>query len=149
MPSDGMATALAIASGTRGSSSRFDARMNVIVTAPANILRAAATLSWRLRLQPVDAGWVAMGLQAPLMSTERMADVFDPRTGPRVSTDHRTDGHWAWTDTVPYYLREHDLRPYIYRTDDYGKTWTKLTNGLPTVLAAAAMIALPHRSLEA
>ena len=32
------------------------------------------------------------------------------------------------------YLREHDLKPYIYRTDDYGATWTKLTggtNGIP------------------
>jgi photosystem II stability/assembly factor-like uncharacterized protein len=27
------------------------------------------------------------------------------------------------------YLREHDLRPYIYRTDDYGVTWTRLTSG--------------------
>ncbi len=27
-------------------------------------------------------------------------------------------------------LREHDLKPYIYRTDDYGATWTKLTDGL-------------------
>ena len=27
------------------------------------------------------------------------------------------------------YLREHDLRPYIYRTDDYGVTWTRLTTG--------------------
>ena len=27
------------------------------------------------------------------------------------------------------YLREHDLKPYIYRTDDYGSTWTKLTDG--------------------
>ena len=26
-------------------------------------------------------------------------------------------------------LREHDLKPYIYRTDDYGATWTKLTDG--------------------
>jgi len=24
-----------------------------------------------------------------------------------------------------------DLRPYIYKTSDYGKSWTKLTNGLP------------------
>ena len=28
------------------------------------------------------------------------------------------------------FLREHDLRPYIYRTDDYGTTWTKLTDGV-------------------
>ena len=27
------------------------------------------------------------------------------------------------------FLREHDLRPYIYRTDDYGANWTKLTSG--------------------
>ena len=27
------------------------------------------------------------------------------------------------------FLREHDLKPYIYRTDDYGATWTKLTDG--------------------
>jgi photosystem II stability/assembly factor-like uncharacterized protein len=24
-----------------------------------------------------------------------------------------------------------DLRPYIYKTSDYGKSWTKLTNGIP------------------
>ncbi|HEX2343775.1 MAG TPA: hypothetical protein VHI98_25115 [Vicinamibacterales bacterium] len=27
------------------------------------------------------------------------------------------------------YLREHDLKPYIYVTDDYGKSWSKLTDG--------------------
>jgi photosystem II stability/assembly factor-like uncharacterized protein len=27
------------------------------------------------------------------------------------------------------YLREHDLQPYIYATNDYGATWTKLTDG--------------------
>ena len=27
------------------------------------------------------------------------------------------------------FLFEHDLEPYIYRTDDYGVTWTKLTSG--------------------
>ena len=32
------------------------------------------------------------------------------------------------------YLFEHDLKPYIYRTDDYGATWNKLadgSNGIP------------------
>jgi photosystem II stability/assembly factor-like uncharacterized protein len=27
-----------------------------------------------------------------------------------------------------------DLRPYIYKTSDYGKTWTKLTNGIPETM---------------
>ena len=27
------------------------------------------------------------------------------------------------------FLFEHDLKPYIYATDDYGATWTKLTDG--------------------
>ena len=33
------------------------------------------------------------------------------------------------------FLREHDLKPYIYRTDDYGANWTLLTdgkNGIPS-----------------
>jgi photosystem II stability/assembly factor-like uncharacterized protein len=33
------------------------------------------------------------------------------------------------------FLREHDLKPYIYKTDDYGTTWKKLadgTNGIPS-----------------
>jgi photosystem II stability/assembly factor-like uncharacterized protein len=27
------------------------------------------------------------------------------------------------------YLREYDMKPYIYKTEDYGKTWKKLTDG--------------------
>jgi photosystem II stability/assembly factor-like uncharacterized protein len=27
------------------------------------------------------------------------------------------------------FMREHDLQPYVYVTNDYGKTWTKLTDG--------------------
>jgi nucleoside-diphosphate-sugar epimerase len=35
------------------------------------LLRAAADLSWRLRLQPSPPGWVDMALGVPIMSTER------------------------------------------------------------------------------
>jgi len=38
---------------------------------PGAVLRAAASLSWHLRLQPTDPGWVDLGLSAPLMSTGR------------------------------------------------------------------------------
>jgi nucleoside-diphosphate-sugar epimerase len=62
------------------------------VPVPGVLLQAAATLSWRLRLQPVDAGWVAMGLQAPLMSTERITRELGWRS--------RTDAVSALTELV-------------------------------------------------
>ena len=43
------------------------------VPVPGFLLRGAAELTWRLRLQPVDVGWVRMGLKAPLMSCDRIA----------------------------------------------------------------------------
>lgn len=41
------------------------------VPVPAAALRVGADLTWRSRLQPVDPGWVELGLNAPLMSTAR------------------------------------------------------------------------------
>jgi UDP-glucose 4-epimerase len=41
------------------------------VPLPAGGLRAAASLSWRLRLQPTEPGWLDMARAVPLMSTER------------------------------------------------------------------------------
>jgi UDP-glucose 4-epimerase len=45
----------------------------VPLTVPSPALLGAAALSWWLRLQPVDAGWVRLALAAPLMSSERAA----------------------------------------------------------------------------
>jgi UDP-glucose 4-epimerase len=39
---------------------------------PAPVLRAVVALTWRLRLQVTDPGWVDMATQTPLMSTERI-----------------------------------------------------------------------------
>jgi UDP-glucose 4-epimerase len=41
------------------------------VPVPAAALRAAADLTWRLRLQPTSPGWVDMGLGVPLMDITR------------------------------------------------------------------------------
>jgi UDP-glucose 4-epimerase len=41
------------------------------VPVPAGVLRAAADLTWRARLQPTPAGWVDLGLGVPIMSTAR------------------------------------------------------------------------------
>lgn len=40
---------------------------------PPRVLRAAAHLSWRLHLQPADAGWIDLALGVPLMDCGRAA----------------------------------------------------------------------------
>jgi UDP-glucose 4-epimerase len=42
-----------------------------LVRTSPRIVRAAAAVTYRLRLQPAEPGWVDMGLGVPLMSTER------------------------------------------------------------------------------
>ena len=41
------------------------------VPVPARVLRRAADLSWRLRLQPTPAGWVDLALGVPLLDSSR------------------------------------------------------------------------------
>jgi UDP-glucose 4-epimerase len=41
------------------------------VPVPAAVVRGAADLTWRARLQPTDAGWVDLGLGVPIMDTTR------------------------------------------------------------------------------
>lgn len=38
---------------------------------PARVLRAAADLSWRAHLQPVDAGWLDLAFQVPILDAAR------------------------------------------------------------------------------
>jgi UDP-glucose 4-epimerase len=42
------------------------------VTVPVRAVRAAADLSWRVRLQPTPAGWLDMGMAVPLMDSGRI-----------------------------------------------------------------------------
>lgn len=44
------------------------------VPMPDWLLRGAADLSWRARLQPTPAGWVDLGLGVPIMDTSRARD---------------------------------------------------------------------------
>jgi UDP-glucose 4-epimerase len=50
---------------------------------PAKVLRGAASLTWRARLQPADAGWIDLALEVPLMDTGRARRElgWEPRTG--------------------------------------------------------------------
>lgn len=52
---------------------------------PYRVVRAAVTIAWRLRLLPVDAGWVDIAAKVPVMSTERARRVLGWE--PRVSAD--------------------------------------------------------------
>jgi UDP-glucose 4-epimerase len=46
------------------------------VRLPGRALRAAAAVSWRLRLQPSEPGWVDMALNVPVMDCARARDVL-------------------------------------------------------------------------
>ena len=51
------------------------------VPVPARVLRAAAALTWRARLQPTPEGWVDMALGVPIMATTRAREElgWEPR----------------------------------------------------------------------
>jgi UDP-glucose 4-epimerase len=42
-----------------------------VLPLPPRLVRAAASLSWKLRLQPTSPGWLDMGMQTPIMDTTR------------------------------------------------------------------------------
>jgi UDP-glucose 4-epimerase len=44
------------------------------VEVPVRAVRAAATLTWRARLQPTPPGWLDMGMGVPLMDSSRIRD---------------------------------------------------------------------------
>ncbi len=58
------------------------------------LLRRAAGLTWRLRLQPTEPGWVDLALAAPVMSTERARRELDwtPRHDAREALRELLDG---------------------------------------------------------
>ena len=47
-----------------------------LVHVPSAAVRAAVSLSWHARLQPVDPGWVDMGYALPLLDTARATSVL-------------------------------------------------------------------------
>lgn len=61
----------------------------ITVPVPTGALRAAAAATWRTRLQPVDPGWVALALGAPLMNTDRAQIELD--WAPAVDADQALD----------------------------------------------------------
>ena len=64
------------------------------VRVPAAVLRAGAAISWRLRLQPSEPGWVDMGLGVPLLDTTRAREElgWSPRYGADEALRELIDG---------------------------------------------------------
>jgi photosystem II stability/assembly factor-like uncharacterized protein len=87
---------------------------------------------------PVDGLTLWVGSDDGLIHVTRdggktWRDVTPPDLVPWAKVSLMDAGH---TDALTAYaaintLRLDDLRPYIYRTHDGGKTWTRITNGLP------------------
>ena len=75
------------------------------VPVPARALRAGAALSYALRLQPSEPGWVDMGLGVPLMDMTRARDElgWTPRSSATDALLELLDGlrHGAGIDTPP------------------------------------------------
>jgi nucleoside-diphosphate-sugar epimerase len=46
------------------------------IRAPMWLIRGIVTLTWRLRLQPTDAGWVDIAAQVPVMRTDKARSVL-------------------------------------------------------------------------
>ena len=64
------------------------------VPVPAKVLRAAADVTWRLRLQPTSPGWLDMGLAVPVMDTTRARTElgWQPRHGANEALLELIDG---------------------------------------------------------
>jgi UDP-glucose 4-epimerase len=75
------------------------------VTVPAKLLRAAATATWRARLQPTPPGWLDMGMDVPLLDSGRAREElgWSPRHGAGETLLELLDGlrRSAGFDTPP------------------------------------------------
>jgi nucleoside-diphosphate-sugar epimerase len=75
------------------------------VPLPARVLRAGAALTYALRLQPSEPGWLDMGLGVPLMDTSRARDElgWSPRSSATEALLELLDGlrDGAGMDTPP------------------------------------------------
>jgi nucleoside-diphosphate-sugar epimerase len=78
---------------------------------PAPVLKAVAAATWRLRLQPTEAGWLELATRSPLMSTQRAADElgWEPKVDARDALAELLEGFTAGAAgaTPPLRSRRH------------------------------------------
>lgn len=93
---------------------------------------------WRLAESPHAAGELWAGSDDGQLHITRNDgqtwSLITPSDLPKFSRIHEIDvsPHTpgkAYLAAVRY--RSQDVKPYLYRTDDYGRSWTKITSGIP------------------
>lgn len=75
---------------------------------PASVVHAAIDWTWRLRLQPLDAGWIDLAFSVPLMDTARAREVLG--WAPQVSASD------ALLETVAAMSRGHGIAGPVLRS---------------------------------
>jgi UDP-glucose 4-epimerase len=77
------------------------------VHVPAKVLRSAADLAWRARLQAVDPGWIDLAFSVPLLNTERARTVlgWHPAVDTRQALAATLDGMRTAVGTASPVLR--------------------------------------------
>lgn len=71
------------------------------VRVPLGLVRGLVTLTWRLRLQPTDAGWVDIAAGVPIMRTDRAREVL--------GWEARHSAEDAFRDLVAGFADEHGV----------------------------------------
>lgn len=84
---------------------------------PLPVLRAAVEMSWRLRLQATDGGWIDMAAGSPIMDTGRAHDLlgWTPRRSSLESLTEVLDGLGAGTGWRPSPALRPRKRPALPR----------------------------------
>ena len=95
--------------------------------AARHVIYARPSFRMRTPFEQVDDGLIWLTKDGGVHWEQRYAAGVDCLAEVSVIEDH----HDPQTAYAAVTLRLDDLRPYIYRTRDSGKTWTKITSGIP------------------
>lgn len=101
---------------------------------------------------PVEKGLIWVGTDDGLIQMTRDGGKnwtnVTPPAMPEWGTVGMVEPHAHKAGTAYIAVERHkqgDYTPYVFRTDDYGKTWTAITNGLPSDAYAHVVRADPER----
>ena len=98
-----------------------------LVHVPFRLLRTATDLSWRARVQPLDAGWVALAEQVPLLRTDHARDVlgWTPSTTSHQLLAEVVDGMRSAASGTSAPLRERRVPAELVELARRGPVWRR------------------------